>query len=101
MYLNAFLVKVLWFWLLNLSLKLKLDQPLNNKDRKYAKMDLWSKFGDSSLKGRDVIVRTSWKWGENPTFKLNLTLKFKVDHTPPPAPEKEHKQNKTKQRRGP
>ena len=41
-------------------------------------MHFRSKFGDSSLNGWWVMVWTSSKWGK--TFKLNLTLKIKVDH---------------------
>ena len=55
--------------------------PQNNRDLNQGILHLWSKFGDPSLNGWWIMVRTSSKWGKSLTFKLNLTLKVKVDHT--------------------
>ena len=46
---------------LNLTLKVKVNCPPNNRDLNQGLLHLWSKFGDPSLNGSQVIARTS-KW---------------------------------------
>ena len=56
------------------------DQNQSSPKLSSAKMHLRSKFDDSSLNGWWVMVLTSSKVGKIWLFKLNLTLKVKVDH---------------------
>ena len=46
---------------LNLTLKVKVNYPQNNRDLNQGLLHLWSKFGDPSWNGWWIIVRTS-KW---------------------------------------
>ena len=45
----------------NLTLKVKVDCPQNNRDLNQGLLHLWFKFGDPSLNWSQVIARTS-KW---------------------------------------
>ena len=44
---------------LNLTLKVKVNHPQNNKDLNQGLLHLWSKFGDPSLNGCWVIAQTN------------------------------------------
>ena len=46
---------------LNLTLKVKVNHPPNNRDLNQGLLHLWSTFGDPSLNGWWVIARTSYR----------------------------------------
>ena len=48
----------------NLPLKVEVNCTQNNRDLDQCILHLWSKFGDLSLNGWWVMVRTSSKWGK-------------------------------------
>ena len=62
---------------LNLTLKVKVNCPQNNRDLNQSLLHLWSKFGDPSLNGSQVIAWTS-KWL---THRLTHTRGHKHTHT--------------------
>ena len=78
-------VLMAFWWLFDLEGQGQLPPPPQKKKKKkdtdlnQVILHLWSKFGDPSLKGWWIMVRTSSKWGNCFTFKLNLTLKVMID----------------------
>ena len=67
------------FWKFDLTLKVKVNRPPNNRDFKQVILHLWLKFGDPL--GMSYGAESS-KLDKSGFFKLNLTLKVKID--PPP-----------------
>ena len=60
--------------------------PQNNRDLNQVILHPWSKFDDPTLNGLWVMMWKSSKWARFLLFKLNLTLKIKVDCQPPTPP---------------